>query len=136
MYGKGCYMMAAGKEATADGSVLVARSCDASGGDDVVQVLAVRRRKHGEDETIRIPGAEGVVLPQVSETYGYLGIMMVIEGFDIAHLSGRNTVGSMVTFLNGKPEKSAYRYFKIRTLRGKVDGPQFYMGLLEETIRV
>jgi excinuclease ABC subunit C len=44
-----------------------------------------------------------------------------IEGFDIAHLSGRNTVGSMVTFLNGKPEKSGYRYFKIRSLQGKVD---------------
>jgi dipeptidase len=85
---KGCYMMAAGKEATADGSVLVARSCDATGGDDVVQVLAVPGKRHEPGETIRIPGAEEVVLPQVSETFAYLGIMMVTEGADIAEAEG------------------------------------------------
>jgi dipeptidase len=85
---KGCFMMAAGRKATTDGSVLVARSCDASGGDDVVQVLAVPGRKHETGETIRIPGAEGVELPQVPETYAYLGIMMVTEGADIAEAEG------------------------------------------------
>jgi excinuclease ABC subunit C len=44
-----------------------------------------------------------------------------IEGFDIAHLSGRDTVASMVSFLDGKPNKSGYRMFKIRSLQGKVD---------------
>ena len=81
-------MMAAGKKATADGSVLVARSCDATGGDDVVQVLAVPRRKHGTGDAIRIPGAKGVELRQVPETYAYLGIMMVTEGADIAEAEG------------------------------------------------
>jgi len=81
-------MMAAGKRATADGSVLVARSCDASGGDDVVQVIAVPRRKHEPGEAIGIPGAEGVELPQVPETNAYLGIMMVTEGADIAEAEG------------------------------------------------
>ncbi|MCW3978826.1 MAG: C69 family dipeptidase, partial [Candidatus Bathyarchaeota archaeon] len=85
---KGCFMMAAGKRATADGSVLVARSCDASGGDDVVQVIAVPRRKHEPGEAIGIPGAEGVELPQVPETNAYLGIMMVTEGADIAEAEG------------------------------------------------
>ena len=85
---KGCFMMAAGKKATADGSVLVARSCDATGGDDVVQVLAVPRRMHETGETIRIPAVEGVELPQVPETYAYLGIMMVTEGADIAEAEG------------------------------------------------
>jgi dipeptidase len=85
---KGCYMMAAGKKATADGSVLVARSCDLSGGDDVVQVLAVPRVKHGPGEKIRIPGAEGVELAQVPETYAYLGVMSVLEGADIAMAAG------------------------------------------------
>jgi dipeptidase len=88
MYEKGCYMMAAGKKATMDGSVLVARSCDATGGDDVVQVLAVQRRKHKENEVIRIPGAQGTVLSQVPETYAYLGIMMVTEGADLAEAEG------------------------------------------------
>ena len=85
---KGCYMMAAGKNATADGSVLVARSCDAGGGDDVVQVLAVPRKQHAKNERIRIPSAKDVEIPQVESTHAYLGIMMVTEGADIAEAEG------------------------------------------------
>ena len=39
-----------------------------------------------------------------------------IEGFDIAQLSGTHTVASMVSFLNGKPDKTEYRYFHIKSL--------------------
>lgn len=81
-------MFAAGKNSTVDGSVLVARSCDATGGDDVVQVLAVPRMEHDENSKIQIPGTKGTTLPQTPETYGYLGIMMVIEGADIAEAEG------------------------------------------------
>lgn len=42
----------------------------------------------------------------------------VIECFDISHLSGTSTVGSMVQFRNGKPDKSNYRRFRIRTVEG------------------
>jgi excinuclease ABC subunit C len=45
----------------------------------------------------------------------------VIEGFDIAHLHGTNPVASMVHFKNGKPEKSAYRHFHMKTLDGGID---------------
>lgn len=41
----------------------------------------------------------------------------VIECFDISHLSGTSIVGSMVQFRNGKPDKSNYRRFKIRTVK-------------------
>jgi len=44
-----------------------------------------------------------------------------IEGFDIAHLEGRDTVASLVCFLGGKPAKGEYRSFSIRSLGGKVD---------------
>ena len=43
---------------------------------------------------------------------------VVIECFDISHLSGTSTVGSMVQFRNGKPDKSNYRRFRIRTVEG------------------
>jgi len=39
-----------------------------------------------------------------------------IECFDISHLSGTNTVASMVTFIDGKEDKSKYRKFKIREM--------------------
>ncbi len=37
-----------------------------------------------------------------------------IEGFDISHMSGTDTVASMVVFTNGIADKSAYRKFKMR----------------------
>ena len=39
-----------------------------------------------------------------------------IEGFDISDVSGKEAVGSMVSFLNGKPDKSNYRRFRIKTV--------------------
>jgi excinuclease ABC subunit C len=42
----------------------------------------------------------------------------VIECFDISHLSGTGTVGSMVSFRDGKPDKGQYRRFKIKTIEG------------------
>ncbi len=44
-----------------------------------------------------------------------------IEGFDISHLSGKHSTASMVSFLNGEPDNQAYRRFKIKTLKGKID---------------
>ena len=40
-----------------------------------------------------------------------------IEGYDISHQSGENTVGSMVVFINGAAARSEYRKFKVRTSR-------------------
>ena len=42
----------------------------------------------------------------------------VIECFDVSHLSGTSTVGSMVRFSYGRPDKSSYRRFRIRTVVG------------------
>jgi excinuclease ABC subunit C len=41
-----------------------------------------------------------------------------IEGVDIAHLSGGETVASLVKFIDGLPLKSHYRRFKIGTVKG------------------
>jgi excinuclease ABC subunit C len=43
-------------------------------------------------------------------------IPIIMECFDISHLSGTNTVASMVRFENGIPDKSNYRKFKIRNV--------------------
>ncbi len=43
---------------------------------------------------------------------------VVIECFDISHLSGTSMVGSMVQFRNGKPDKNNYRRFRIRSVEG------------------
>lgn len=62
---------------------------------------------------------------------GYLHIPHLprhIEAFDISNLSGQMAVGSMVVFEDGKPKKSAYRRFKIRT-----PGPDDY-GMMRELL--
>jgi len=41
-----------------------------------------------------------------------------IEGVDIAHLSGQETVASLVSFLDGLPFKDAYRRYKIKSVEG------------------
>lgn len=44
-----------------------------------------------------------------------------IEGVDIAHLGGGETVASLVQFIDGLPFKSGYKRYKIRTVEGVDD---------------
>ncbi len=44
-----------------------------------------------------------------------------IECFDISHIQGSDTVASMVVFVDGKPKKSLYRKFIIRSVEGVDD---------------
>lgn len=44
-----------------------------------------------------------------------------IEGFDIAQLSGKYTVSSLIVFRDGNPSVKEYRHFSIKTLDGKID---------------
>jgi excinuclease ABC subunit C len=41
-----------------------------------------------------------------------------IEGFDISHLSGTDTVASNVVFVEGKPSKKDYRHYNVKTVEG------------------
>jgi excinuclease ABC subunit C len=42
----------------------------------------------------------------------------IIEGIDIANISGKESVGSLVKFIDGRPFKNGYRRFKIKTVTG------------------
>jgi excinuclease ABC subunit C len=45
----------------------------------------------------------------------------IVEGIDIATLHGEESVGSLVCFIDGKPFKSGYRRFRIKTVEGVDD---------------
>ena len=81
-------MMAAGKLATTDGSVMVARSCDAPGGDASLKTLAVSRKMHEPGEVIRFHESQMVTIPQIPQTYAYIAVLSDIEGRDIAEAEG------------------------------------------------
>ena len=40
----------------------------------------------------------------------------IIEGIDVANIAGAEAVGSLVKFIDGRPFKSGYRRFKIKTV--------------------
>lgn len=72
-------------------------------------------------------------MEEVQKKLGLEKLPLVIEGFDISHLDGNFTVASMVQFYKGKPNKTEYRYFKIKTLeKGQIDD---YHSLKEATAR-
>jgi excinuclease ABC subunit C len=45
----------------------------------------------------------------------------IIEGIDIANLQGEESVGALVCFIDGKPLKSGYKRFRIKTVQGQDD---------------
>ncbi|MBU1151845.1 excinuclease ABC subunit UvrC [Patescibacteria group bacterium] len=55
-----------------------------------------------------------------------------IECYDISHLSGTDTVGSMVVFEKGIPKKDHYRKFQLKTV---VNKPDDYKSMEEVLIR-
>jgi excinuclease ABC subunit C len=62
--------------------------------------------------------ASASVLNDLMDALFLPGLPIRIEGFDISNIMGKEAVGSMVVFMNGKPARSEYRLFHIRTVRG------------------
>src|SRR3989344_4240032 len=60
-------------------------------------------------------------LRTVLSPYILLDKLIRIECFDVAHLSGTHPTASMVTFVNGIPEKTLYRHFRVSTKRKNND---------------
>ena len=71
-------------------------------------------------ELIQASGAEpGLV--ELKDKLGLPRIPKVIECFDISNHGTSYAVGSMSRFVNGRPDKSGYRKFKIKTVTGQDD---------------
>lgn len=60
-------------------------------------------------------------LQQLAEALGLGAVPRRIEGYDIAHVQGSDTVASMVVFVDGMPAKGEYRKFKIKGVDGVDD---------------
>ena len=94
-----CYMMAVGKKASVDGSVMVARNCD-SISSDAVRLVSHPRKQHPEGSYVQIPHSSETpdysgewtprppAIPQVRETYAYTAIALVKDTEDIEMVMG------------------------------------------------
>jgi len=73
----------------------------------------------------RIKREEGRTIGAVREIAKLLGLepdnLVRMEAFDISNISGFQNVGSMVVYEKGKPKRSDYRKFRIKTVSGPDD---------------
>jgi excinuclease ABC subunit C len=87
------------------------------------EMIALARENAREEAARAARGAEkDAALERLAHDLGLEGPPRRIEGFDIAHLEGQDTVASMVSFLDGRPDRKQYRIFNIKALApGAVD---------------
>lgn len=78
--------------------------------------------KHSADAGAEeLTAADRETLTDLAKRLGLAGPPLRIEGYDISNLSGSDPVGSQVVFLNGHPEPSQYRRYRIRGVPGPND---------------
>lgn len=71
----------------------------------------------------RIKREEGRTIGASKEIAGMLGLpkMERIEAYDISNISGFQSVGSMIVYEKGRPKRSDYRKFRIKSVQGPND---------------
>ena len=71
----------------------------------------------------RIRREEGRTIGAVHEVEEWLALKDIVrmEAFDISNISGFESVGSMVVYEKGRPKKSDYRKFRIKSVQGPND---------------
>lgn len=90
-------------------------------------------RSNAAESIARHTGSSGREASALDELRRLLGLEKTpayIESYDISNQQGADNVAGMVVFENGRPLKSAYRKFKIKTVVGQDD-----YGSMREVIR-
>jgi excinuclease ABC subunit C len=72
--------------------------------------------EHIQPELFQIDPADSMT--RLAEILAMPQAIRIIEGVDIAHIQGQDTVGSLVCFIDGRPFKNSYRRYKIKTVSG------------------
>lgn len=89
----------------------------------IVELAWENARMVLEKDCERIRREEGRTIGAVHEVEEWLGLtgLVRMEAFDISNISGFESVGSMVVYEKGKPKRSDYRKFRIRSVQGPND---------------
>ena len=99
----------------------------------LVELAAKNAQMVLDQDREKIKKEEGRTIGAMKEIADILGIPGAsrMEAYDISNISGFQSVGSMVVFEKGKPKRSDYRKFKIKT----VEGPNDYASMYEVLTR-
>ena len=76
-------------------------------------------KQHAQPEVFQVDPRRGLL--GLKKVFDLPSVPRRIEGMDIAHLQGGETVASCVQFIDGLPFRHGYRHFKIRTVDGVDD---------------
>lgn len=104
---------------------LTAKMKEFAGRKDFEQAAIIRNRLSAllevSDRKAADYGSWGNVALKLKKILRLPSIPLRVEAFDVSDISGREAVGSMVYFNKGVPDKSNYRKFRIRNVKGADD---------------
>lgn len=89
----------------------------------LVELAAKNAQLVLQQDKDRIKREERQTIGAMKEIASWIGLSNIsrVEAFDISNTSGFENVGSMVVFENGKPKRSDYRKFRMKTVSGPDD---------------
>lgn len=97
---------------------------------DIVAENARQGLEHEKIKRLAAPDALNDALQEIQQTVSLPHPPTRIEGYDVSNIQGKEAVGSMVVFENGKSRPSHYRRFRIKTVPGAND-----YAMLQEILR-
>ena len=90
----------------------------------LIEIVAENARQGLEQLKIKqlaVPAVLTEALTEIQKELHLSSLPSRIEGYDISNIQGKDAVGSLVVFEEGKPRPAHYRRFKIRTVEGAND---------------
>lgn len=86
---------------------------------DLASPELVKMAQLNAEQAMRISHFEGLV--ELKELLAMENVPEQIEAIDIAHLAGKYTVASVISFINGLRAPHLYRRYRLQTLKGEID---------------
>jgi len=100
-----------------------------------LEVLAKRNAKfYFRNESLKVKRFIPLSLIRLKEALHLEKIPKRIEGIDISHIQGKESVGSCVVFIQGKPKRSEYRKFKIKSIKG-INDPEMIAEVVSRRLK-
>lgn len=88
---------------------------------DRIRLIEALDRRGTPDQNVQpevFAGDPTEALVQLRELLETSEPVRIIEGIDVANIAGAEAVGSLVKFIDGRPFRSGYRRFRIKTVTG------------------
>jgi excinuclease ABC subunit C len=87
----------------------------------VRNALSYKADRTASLSTVSINERENMILEQLKTDLRLQNIPDLVECFDNSNIQGSNPVASCVVFKSGKPLKSAYRHYNVKSVKGPDD---------------